>query len=49
MNCFFGGMVWALDLDCFQKDCPGGSYPLLRTLKDVLIGAVSYKNVKNLT
>ena len=42
-------MIWALDYDCFQQDFPDGPYPLLTTLKDVLMGNKEYTDVKNVT
>ena len=49
LNCFFGGMVWAVDLDCFLPQCPGGPFTLLSTMKDVLTGKKCLRDVKNVT
>lgn len=49
LNCFYGGMIWVLDSDCFRDDCPKGAYPLLTALKEVLTGDKSYTDIKNIT
>ncbi|KAK7602053.1 hypothetical protein V9T40_009494 [Parthenolecanium corni] len=47
--CFRGAMFWSLDNECFQENCPGGSYPLIWTVHNILHGKKTVDDVRNIT
>nr|QDA39873.1 chitinase 5 [Phenacoccus solenopsis] len=44
---FRGAALWSLGLDCFQKDCPAGQHPLLKTIRGILTDELKLEDVTN--